>query len=197
MKTKQLTEAEVKLLELEYGYIKTTIEQTIDDRYKLLSFYIGVGSTVATILVGILTFGSGDQTGSALFKELGIAALAIVMWMVGVLFTLMFVRLRQAWHSAVTSLNKIKAFMVANSQNDLGEAIRWTQDKLPALDKWWNIHFYSVVMINIVSGIFFSAFCVLTTLHAFAITWAIVFGVVGFIANMMFGMSLYLWLVRR
>lgn len=193
MKSTNLQPEELLLLESEYGYIQTTITQTIEDRYKLLSFYIGIGSTVATVLVGIITFSQGQFD---IFKQLSISSLALVMWGVGILFTLMFVRLRQAWYSAVISLNQLKAYISDRSVSEVSTALRWKNETLPRIDKLWNIHFYSVVIINIVSGIFLSIFCVINTLNVLDITSSLLAGVFGFVANMMLGSSLYIYTVR-
>lgn len=193
MKTQNLSPEELLLLDSEFSYIQGTITQTIEDRYKLLSFYIGIGSTIATVLVGAITLSQGSFD---VIRQLSISALALVMWGVGILFTLMFVRLRQAWYSSVTSLNQIKEYISDRSINNISAALRWKNETLPRIDKLGNIHFYSVVIINIVSGIFLSIFCVINTLITLGETKAVAAGIVGFLANMVFGSSLYLYFVR-
>lgn len=193
MKNQNLSPEELLLLDSEYGYIQATITQTIEDRYKLLNFYIGIGSTIATILVGAITLTQGELD---VIRQLSLSSLAIVMWCVGILFTLMFVRLRQAWYSAVTSLNQLKQYISDRSTSDIASALRWRNETLPKIDKLWNIHFYSVVIINIVSGIFLSIFCVLNTANYLGITAALIAGSFAFLANMMFGSSLYLYSLK-
>ena len=144
-----------KILELEFNYIKETANQAIDDRYKLLNFYIGIATFVATLGIGASTISNIDRI---LNIQAALAVLCIIISIIGWIFVAMLVRLRQAWHESMRAMNQIKAYYLAKlPEPDLKSAFAWGVSTLPRKQRFWNIHFYSVLLIIIINSAFFGA----------------------------------------
>ncbi len=143
-------------LSLEYGYVQANIMQTVQDRYSMLNFYITIGATVATLSVGLLTVPSIDQVSA----RNGIGFIGLLMWLVGLVFLLIMIRLRQAWYSAAKALNKIKTYYINQGEAKLADAVKWKENALPPANQLWNIHFYSAFLVIAIN----SGFIALTAL---------------------------------
>jgi hypothetical protein len=137
-----------KILELEFEYIKDTANQTIDDRYKFLNFYIGLTTLVATVSTGLLSLTDGSLPTNL---RLGLGILSLGLAVVGWVFLAMFIRLRQAWHESIRALNTIKNFYTARNE-DLNAAFAWDMNTIPKRHKLWNIHFYSSLLIILINS---------------------------------------------
>ncbi|MBL8015309.1 MAG: hypothetical protein JNK26_03935 [Candidatus Doudnabacteria bacterium] len=184
---------ENNLLDLEFGYIQMTINQTIEDRYRVLNFYIGIAATVASVLVGVISLQPESVNSTA---KLGIGMLSGIMWLVGVIFTLMLIRLRQAWYSAVTSLNQLKSYMIAHSVTGIETAIRWQNDRLPAQNKLWSIHFYAALLVAIISSIFLAVIAIIGLSDTMSLGLRTVIALVLSTANVLGQVGLYYWMLR-
>jgi hypothetical protein len=137
-----------EFLGLEYGYIQDNIQQTVHDRYRMLSFYITIGTTIATVLLGILSLQNIDQE---LLRK-GVGLISILMWLIGLVFLLIMIRLRQAWFQGIVALNKIKAFYLSEAQGKLDNVVDWQNSHMPRANKLWNIHFYSSFLVIAISS---------------------------------------------
>lgn len=143
-----------KAIELEFGYLQITIDQTIEDRYRMLNFYIALATSVATVGVGLFSIGGGDVSNLGSW-QIGIVGLSLLMWLIGVIFVLMMIRLRQAWYSTALAMNKLKDYMVKESDvKNLSQAFAWNTKNLPALNQVGNIHFYATSLIALMNSCF-------------------------------------------
>jgi hypothetical protein len=176
-----------EFLSLEYGYIQDNIQQTVHDRYRMLSFYITIGTTIATVLLGILSLQNIDQE---LLRK-GVGVISVLMWLIGLVFLLIMIRLRQAWFQGITALNKIKAFYLQKAGGSLDGVIDWQNSHMPKANKLWNIHFYSSFLVIAISSGFISL-----AIWVLNVESAVMAGVIG-IANMLLQILFYRYSLAR
>jgi len=187
MPTETLPEYQ-KLLELEFGYIKDTAHQTIDDRYKFLNFYIGLTTLVATVSTGLLSFTGGNFPTN---MRIGIGLLSLSLAIVGWVFLAMFIRLRQAWHESIVALNTIKNFYVSHAVISIKDAFAWDMNTIPKPHKMWNIHFYSSLLIILINSGFLGTGTVLLTSLAVDTLSAMVIGAALALFSLIFQTLIY------
>lgn len=142
-----------ELLPLEFNYIKETTHQALEDRYKLLNFYIGLTATVGAVVVTAFSFVGNNIVDAVVIS---LAALLITMAVVGWVFIVMLIRLRQAWYESIVAMNKIKEYYLQQDKK-LKKALHWDSSTIPDPQRLWNIHFYSLLLIDIVSSFFLAA----------------------------------------
>src|SRR5438105_13976766 len=110
------------LLKLEYEYARETIEQAIEDRRKVVQFYLlltgGLGAAALAIAqLDADRAPSVSQLDSVIGPSAHMPGLvfALLFWLIGLagFFTLLhLVRLRQAAHETMRSMNRIKELYV-------------------------------------------------------------------------------------
>jgi hypothetical protein len=80
-------------------------------------------------------------------------ALCIVGW----LYLLQIIRLRQAWRDSARTMNEIKEFYIARvalfSPQEFSQAFRWRLETLPPAGKLWTIHFFSAALIALLNSL--------------------------------------------
>lgn len=138
---------------MEYTYVIHTINQAVEDRYKLLNFYIGLSTTVATLSVGLISFAKDDLNATI---WLLIGMLLVVIAMIGWLFLAMMVRLRRAWRESIIVMNHIKEFYLVHNP-DLRPAFLWTTQTAKRITERGNIHFYSSFLIILLNSLSLAA----------------------------------------
>lgn len=166
-----------KLVELEYNYIKETVHQSIEDRYRLLNFYIAIATAAGTVSAGLISVDSINQQTARIV----IALLSFFMWLVGIVFLLMLIRLRQAWHGSLVALNKIKQSTITDEET---AAFSWQLQTIPSPQKLGNIHFYAAVLISSIASIFIAACAGLLLSAALPLSWLALLIILVFFLNL-------------
>jgi hypothetical protein len=119
-------------LQAEYAYIAQSAFQSNEDRARVASFYfVSVGSLVAAIL--------GSQSARGDLSRLVYWAFSLLfatLTVLGVLTVFQLARLRAAWYSSVTAMNRIKDYYIENFPA-LENPITWR--KLPGKERWYSI----------------------------------------------------------
>lgn len=171
-------EVESKILELEYHYIQSSIEETNSDRLKLGNFYVTIAGAAGTAMLGLVSLGKTELVPL-------IAVLSVGVWFVGVIFILMLIRLRQAWYENMQALNQIKHYYIDISEEalKLRSAFKWTKATIPAKQRLWNIHFYTVILVSAISSLFL-AFGIALAWKSLAISF--LFGVANLLGEALF-----------
>ncbi len=139
------------ILQLEFEYIKDTANQTIEDRNRILNFYLGIATTAGTIAIGISSI-IGEIT---VLVVLGVSLITFLLAFSGWIFLAMMIRLRQAWFESMKAMNKIKDYYVKNLEIEptLKKAFLWNQSTLPKPERFWNIHFFASLLVNFISSL--------------------------------------------
>lgn len=134
------------ILDLEFNYAKDTAAQAINDRYTMLNFYVGLIAAVSAITTNFLLATAYSQS------YLVLSPLLIISGLVGWIFLAIMIRLRQACLSSLESMNTIKAAYAA-ADNSLDSAFVWTNNTLPSAYKPWSIHYFSSLLISLLSSL--------------------------------------------
>lgn len=141
------------ILVQEYEYIRETAKQAMSDRHTMVNYFLLITGGILTII------------GSQFFKLEGIApgavsvgmltVLAVVINVIGWIYFMHIIRLRQAWCSSAAAMNQIKEFYVINGRvpDDLARsAFLWDTKSMPKAGKKSNVFYYSATLISFVSA---------------------------------------------
>jgi len=170
-----------QILELEFNYIRETAHQAIEDRHRFLNFYIGLATTAGTIALGI---GGVSQDANPVALSLGFSLVAFLIAVVGWIFLAMMIRLRQAWHESLTSMNRVKDFYTSNLDQNLGDAFAWDIKTLPKPHRTWNIHFFATLLVNFIASLALALSFILVTHWFIGMAAAIFLGILIWFASM-------------
>lgn len=161
---------------MEFNYIKDNASQAIADRYMMLNFYIGICTAVGSVILGLLGMQSGDVPRAVL---VGIALLGVTTAVIGWVFVLIMIRLRQAWRESVLALNNIKEHFITHNQ-ELAEVFLWRNNSVPRATKLLTIHFYSTLLVIFLS----SSFLAISMGFLGNVVLGVVLGVFNFITQL-------------
>ncbi|MFZ5517717.1 MAG: hypothetical protein ACOY90_13815 [Candidatus Zhuqueibacterota bacterium] len=150
----------------EFEYIRETAKQAMDDRHTMVNYFLLIAGGIFTIISSQFFKLEGTAPGAV---SVGIVTvLAIVINVIGWIYFMHIVRLRQAWCSSAAAMNQIKEFYVVNGRvpDDLARsAFLWDSKSLPKPGKKSNVFYYSAMLISFVSAtvIFFASWLLHTS----------------------------------
>ena len=154
MPTKSPSPLPDEFLAAEFEYIANSAFQANEDRSKAASFFlVSVGSLIAAIL-GTQFFSEGKAIPHTFYLVL--AALFLILTILGALTVAQLARLRAAWHEAALAMNHMKDFYIAHNKK-LRSAFRWQMDTLPQKYKTDSISFYMALEVALLSAMTFGA----------------------------------------
>ncbi len=192
------------LLQLEYEYARETIEQATDDRRKVVEFNVLITGGLESGALAIAQLDANRTPSvSQLDSVIGPSAhlpgivFASLFWLVGVagIFTLLhLIRLRQAAHESMRSMNRIKEFYVERYPA-LSDALAWRAHTMPPLNRIGSITFNHAVLVMLLDSIAIGAGVVLLELHPQIPLTTIGLGV-GVLA-FLWQALIYFWMLRE
>ena len=151
------------ILIAEFDYARETAAQAMEDRHKMVQFYvISIFIPFLTAAVGLIAIGkkTTELVQSSLFQYALLVVFTLLLLM-GILFLLKLIRLRVAWFQSAQCMNKIKNYYSSHLKelNLEKDAFMWTFDSLKNLKfgKTNSIFFYSALLIMMIDSIAFSA----------------------------------------
>jgi len=148
-----------KILELEFNYAKETAHQAMDDRHKLVNFYLIL---TGAILAGVLNLMTGfDQTNGMLTKfqaDAFAVGLLFLLFILGILYLLKLIQLRLRWYDSALCMSQIKDFYkkYKMSEEEFFTAFRWTTLSLEnniKLNGFGTISFYSALLVILLGSL--------------------------------------------
>jgi hypothetical protein len=151
-----------ELLTAEFEYARITASEAMNDRHTVVNFYLLlVGAVLSVVLALLGASGTGVAAGVTELPG-GVQPYAgtLLLWalcVVGLLYLLQIIRLRQAWYDSVRTMNQIKAFYIERvarfSPQEFSQAFRWRRETLPKAEKMWTISFFSAELIALLNGL--------------------------------------------
>lgn len=136
----------------EFDYAQTTASEALEDRHRMIDFYLVFTGIVVTGVLAVLNRDGG-------FPDIVGTVLLWFLCGIGWLYFLKLIRLRQAWHDSARAMNRIKDFYVQHAKefepDDLKQAFRWQSETLPAPEKPWTLHFFSAMLIGLIDTVAF------------------------------------------
>lgn len=158
------------ILTAEFEYAKETAAQAMDDRHKMVNYYLIIVGIFANA-IGMLLTGKmeKDLFGSLFTKNVVVGLLLFLIFIIGVLYLLKLIRLRSAWFESALCMNQIKDYYNEKFPEwELkGKAFRWTKETLirQHISKLSTLFGYSALLIILLNSVAFFAFLV-TTLNS-------------------------------
>jgi hypothetical protein len=144
------------LLTAEFEYARITASEAMNDRHTVVNFYLLLTGVVVSAVVALINAG---QSGSSLGRALPLVAMALLwaLCIVGWLYLLQIIRLRQAWRDSALAMTQIKEFYIRRvalfSPLEFSQAFRWRLATLPPANKLWTIHFFSAALIALLNSL--------------------------------------------
>ncbi len=152
------------LLKLEFEYARETIEQATEDRRKVVEFYLLLAGGLGSAALAIAQLDANRAPGvGQLDSVIGPGAhmpglvFSVLFWLIGVagFFTLLhLIRLRQAAHESMRSMNRIKEFYVERYPA-LADALAWRAQTLPPLNRIGSITFNLALLVVVLDSVAF------------------------------------------
>jgi hypothetical protein len=153
------------MLASEFEYARITASQAMNDRHTVVNFYLLLAGAVLSVVLGLLgagTFPSAPAAAARLPKDIRPYAGTLLLWtfdVVGLIYLLQIIRLRQAWRGSARAMNQIKEFYITHvaklSPQHYSEAFRWRQATLPKAEKRWTIHFFSASLVSLLNSLIY------------------------------------------
>lgn len=174
-----------KLLALEYDYAKASAQAAMEDRHKMVNFFVSFFGIVFSAIFGLANFTETPD------QEV-IFIILFAGFFVGFLFFMNIVRLRQAWYGSVQAMNALKSYVFAQDPEDKAfqAAFVWKARTIPRPGKGWTTFFFSAVTVAFLNSILFSsAFAYLFPGTAMQIT--------AFFAVFALEIGLYFFMLRK
>jgi hypothetical protein len=138
-----------EILKQEFEYAREAALQANSDRAQVVNLFLLLVGGVGSIALALpqLTPERSIQLPSAVF--------AVVFFLIGLLglFTVFkLIRLRQAWHDSVLTMNRIKDFYLAHYP-ELAPAFRWRTETIPPPGLVWTITFDLAMLVALIDSL--------------------------------------------
>lgn len=151
-----------EMLTAEFEYARITASEALNDRHTVVNFYLLLTGAVLSVVLALLgANGTGVAAGVTKLPG-GVQAYAgtLLLWVlcvVGLLYLLQAIRLRQAWYESARTMNQIKEFYIERvaklSPQEFSQAFRWREKTLPKAEKMWTISFFSAELIALLNSL--------------------------------------------
>lgn len=164
------TLSEEKILELEFTYAQETSIKAQEDRLTVVNFFLGLFGGTTTLALGLY---------SSEYLRFIIPFILILLCIIGYIFIIKLVRLRQAWVSSIEVMTQIKSYYKSEFKN-LESVLLWSDKSIPKPQKFKTLSYLSAIVIALLGGtLIFTAFIMLTG----SIFIAVLFAIVSLIIN--------------
>lgn len=136
----------------EFEYVKETADQAMDDRHTLVNYFL-LSAGVVLASFGIMVSEEGGAKFAYRFEVL--VGLSLLFNIVGWVYFMQVVRLRQAWCESARAMNHIKQVFVKNCGIDFEIAkkcFRWNFESMPKAGKKMTVFYFSALLISIINS---------------------------------------------
>lgn len=150
------------ILRLEFKYARETVEQNLEDRRRVVEFYVVIAGALASIALALAQLDAARmpaiaQTDSVIGTSGRLPSLvfAMLFWVAGLtgVFTLLhLVRLRQSFQDSLLTMNRIKDFYIKQYPL-LAEALRWRTETMPPLNRIGSITFILSLFVVLIDSV--------------------------------------------
>ncbi|RPI03861.1 MAG: hypothetical protein EHM72_00250 [Calditrichaeota bacterium] len=142
-----------KILIAEFQYARETAAQAMDDRHRMVNFYLLFVGVVLNGVVLILTGGSRSNlqmNNMQSFRHL-VIILLLALFLVGVLYLLKIIRLRGMWFISAAAMNRIKDYYFQQFDSiHLSDAFLWNSITLAKMNpaESWSVFYLTALLIS-------------------------------------------------
>lgn len=153
------------ILQSEFEYAKETSLQAQQDRLTMVNFFLGLYAAVITASFSIQV---------EAFRQI-VPALLLILALIGFIFIVTLVRLRQSWVSSIKAMTRIKAHFTRHDP-ELERAFEWTVKSIPKPAKFKTISYLSAIIVAILSSTaVFASFLIIFNSFLFALLITLLF----------------------
>jgi hypothetical protein len=144
------------ILIAEFEYAKDTASQAMEDRHKMVNYYLIIVGVLLNAVATLLT--SSKEAEKLMMSEnlirYAVFSLLFTLFILGILYLLKLIRLRLAWFESALAMNQIKDYYKKNAAvlNLKPLPFRWTTTSLKKmkLNKNDTLFCYSAVLIILI-----------------------------------------------
>jgi hypothetical protein len=161
------------VLAWEFEYARVTASEAMEQRHTMINFYLLASGIVVS---GVLAVLAGDA-------DLPPVVGTVLLWLlclIGWVYFLAVIRLRQAWQDSARAMNQIKDFYARHVRevepSVLRSAFRWRTETLPEPQRPWTVYHYSALLIALVDSVAYVAGGILLSLGAVPLTLLVTIG---------------------
>jgi 8-oxo-dGTP pyrophosphatase MutT (NUDIX family) len=147
------------LLLEEFNYISVTAYQAMEDRARMFNLYLILMGVVATAVGAVFQIGQQLGAGEAGAQAL-LVALLVIGALLGTVFFVMLIRLRQAFRSSLLAMNRIKEYYINRFRDDIpdiGNAFPWQLKSMPAGERIGSVTFLVCGTVALIGALCLSA----------------------------------------
>lgn len=144
------------MLLAEFNYASSTAYQAMEDRARTFNLYL--------LIFGVLASGLGAlyQLGNKLGPNTDTFALALLFasGIMGILFFLQLIRLREAHRNSSIAMNVVKEYYIKHFKEkkpDIEDAFRWRFSTMPTGEKFRNVTFMICATVAMLGSLCFAA----------------------------------------
>lgn len=173
-----------KILIAEFEYARETAAQAMDDRHKIVNFFLLIAGVLFNALLLILKdFLLQSIKSYSPQLRLVVAVFCLTIFIMGLLYLLKLIKLRSSWYNSALCMNQIKDYY-DEKLPEFGlkaNAFRWKKETIDPkmLGKLRTIFGYSAILIVMIDSLAFGGFIAFTTAKPYiAIAPAIVIGII-------------------
>ncbi len=146
----------IDLLHSEFEYARVTASEAMSDRHTVVNFYLLLTGVVVSAVAALI---NAERPPGVLANAVPYVGMSLLwaLCIVGWLYLLQIVRLRQAWCDSAKTMNCIKEFYILRvakfSPQEYSQAFRWRLETLPPAAKLWTIHFFSAALVSLLNSL--------------------------------------------
>jgi len=151
-------EMPIELLIREFDYARETASQAMEDRHKMVNFFLILTGAVFAGTINLLAKNNASIISE--FHSRSIAAfLLIFLFLAGFFYVLKLAFLRVAWYDSALAMNQIKDYY-CKDHPDFDKVFRWTKDSLQKkikLNGFCTVFFLSAFLIILLNSVMLTA----------------------------------------
>ena len=148
-----------KILIAEFNYAQDTASQAMDDRHKVVNFFLLISGVLFNALLLILKDELLEKklTDYSISLRIVVSVFFMAIFIIGLLYLLKLVKLRLSWYNSALCMNNIKDYYDENlySFELKNKAFLWNGEKLKKwnLGKLSTIFGYSAILIVLIDSL--------------------------------------------
>lgn len=143
----------------EFNYISVTAYQAMEDRARMFNLYLILMGVVATAVGAVFQIGQQLGAGDAGAQAL-LVGLLVIGALLGTVFFVMLIRLRQAFRSSLLAMNQMKEYYIRRFRDDIpdiDEAFPWRLRGIPAGERIGSVTFLVCGTVAFIGAVCLSA----------------------------------------
>ncbi len=144
----------------EFRYASQTAYQALEDRARMFNLYLVVVGVVASGLGAVYQLQSQLGNKVPTYSQPLALLLVVAAGVMGIAFFFKLIRLRQAYHDSLLTMNYVKEYYIREFKKqipDVGKAFRWRLLTVPSGERFGSLSFYVCTTVAMLGSFCFAA----------------------------------------